>query len=239
MASTYPGILDDFTNPSGTTITSDLDHALQHSNINDAVENIQGVLGTTAGTSVVKDFASGDFATRINSSGVLQQAIEGTATITSGTINNIVMGTPAVTGGTINAVTLGTPIINNFTSSGTATSTKADRGLAPTVVTLTDVPSGTITPNAAAGQVFHMILGTTAGNRTFAVPDNPTEGQAINFRIKQNTNNTGTIVFNAIYRMNDGGTMTLGTESTYNYAGFRFNTVDTKWDDQGNSVGII
>jgi hypothetical protein len=183
--------------------------------------------------------------------GTIGTAVIGTSTIQGGTANNQVIGTPSVTGGTqagvlintstFNTGTIGTPTIAGGTVaiSGTTVPLSFGAGIVPTVVTLTDSPSGTIALNAQAAQLFHMVLGTTAGNRTFGTPSNATEGQAISFRIKQNSNNTGTIVWPAIYRFNEGGTPTLGTTSSYNYFGWRYNSIDTKWDFQGNSRGVV
>lgn len=82
-------------------------------------------------------------------------------------------------------------------------------------------------------------MGTTAGNRTIETPSNPTDGEGITFRIQQNTNNTGTIVFESAYVMNEGGTPVAGTEATWNYVSFRYNAAGTQWDHLGNSLGII
>jgi hypothetical protein len=41
MASTFPTALDTFTNPTGTNLLTSPDHALQHSDINDAVEALE------------------------------------------------------------------------------------------------------------------------------------------------------------------------------------------------------
>jgi hypothetical protein len=249
----YPASLDSYSPIQGTTFVAADDHATRHNAAGSAIVGIETVLGTTAGTSIAKFFAAGDFAVRENTAGVFQHQMVG------GTINSLLGTTPTFvnptnTGGTyggtltitgtalngvFNSPTLGTPIVNHFTSTGTTVPSVADRALAPTVVTLTDVPGGTIAVNAPSAQVFHMILGTTAGNRTLAAPTNATEGQVIIFRTKQNTNNTGTIVYNAIYRFGQAGTPTLGTQSTYNYSAFRYNGVDTKWDHAGNSLGLI
>lgn len=213
MATQYPTSIDSFTNPSGTSQLASPDHALQHTNVNGAVTAIETRLGVGSGTPTA--------------------------------VNQILIGSgngTASWGGTINGITLGTPIADHITSSATTVASTFDRGLAPTVITLTDSPSGTITPNAASGQIFHLILGTTAGNRTLAAPTNPTEGQAIAYRIKQNSNVTGTIVWNAIYRWSTGtaGTAVLGTTaSSYNYIGFRYNSIDSKWDTQGSSKDLI
>jgi hypothetical protein len=205
-STTYPGTLDTFNNPVvNVTLENEAgySHAALHSQVHDAIEAIESTLGTTGGTSTLKNFVAGDFAARVNGE------------------------------------TLGTPVIDKWTSSGTTLPSQALRGLAPTVGTLADAPSGTITPNAPSAQVFEITLGTTAGNRTIAVPTNPTDGQPISYRIKQNTNNTGTAVFEAGYKMNSGGTPTLGTTSSWNYVGFRYYAGGTVWHHQGNSLGIV
>ena len=48
MASNYPGSLDSFNNPTGTTKTdaTGFEHATQHANANDAIEAIEAELGT-------------------------------------------------------------------------------------------------------------------------------------------------------------------------------------------------
>jgi hypothetical protein len=117
----FPNTIDVFNNPAGTNFLSDgtVDHALQHTNANNAIINIENNLGTNSGTSVIKNFVAGDFATRINSSNILQQNLQGTfnnsvigtPAIKGGTANNQVVGTPTITGGTANNETLGTPTI--------------------------------------------------------------------------------------------------------------------------------
>ena len=117
MAQVFPGTLNAFSNPAGTntlpgTESGGLAHATQHSDANDAIEAHEAVLGTTAGTSVLKDFLAGNFPPRIDTNNVLQDVIQGTvinALILTPTINTSVIGTPAITGGTANSILLGTP----------------------------------------------------------------------------------------------------------------------------------
>ena len=255
MATDYPGALDSLTNPAGTQTLDDPDHALQHTNANDAIEAAQVVVGTTAGTNVLKAFAEGDIPARLNTSNVLQQVIQGTlgtSSIVGGTVSEAVVGTCAVTGGTVsgavlsatsgtlNGLTLGTPIMDEFTTSATTVPSLANRALAPTVGTITDVPSGTLASNAPSANIFELNLGTTAGNRTLAAPTNLTDGQSLTYRVKQNAGNTGTLVWNAIFREStDTGTPALGTEATFNYYGWRYNDTDTKLDFIGQSKNII
>src|SRR3990167_6782412 len=122
MANQYPGTLNTFSNPAGTntlpgTEASGLPHATQHSDLNDAVESHEAVLGTNAGTSVLKHFAAGEFpvrATGVAAIGTLQQTlVGGSVSGLTGTINNPVIGTPAITGGTSTAMTVvGTDILS-------------------------------------------------------------------------------------------------------------------------------
>lgn len=232
----YPSSKTTFTTIGATNKKdeSGFSHRARHNDIQTLAESIEDVVGTTAGTSFAKDFAAGDFAARINSSNVLQQAITGTVSATSGTLTGV-----TINSGTLAAPILGTPVMDKFTTSASTLPTLAQRAVAPTVGTLTDAV-GTIATNAAIAQVFEINLGTTAGNRTLAAPTNPTDGQFIAYRIKQNADDTGTLVWNAVFRWNsDNGTATLGTASTFNYMGFRYNDTDTKWDSQGKNINII
>ena len=210
MASNYPGTLDVFTNPLGTQTLNSPDHAQQHGDVNDASEALQAKVGVGSGTPTAN-----------------------VALIGSGN------GTSAWTA-TWNGPTLGTPVIDKFTTSGTTLPTVAQRGLAPTVVTIADSAGGTLTPNAAAGQVFMITLGTTAGNRNLGTPINATDGQAISIGCKASGSANGTLVWAAIYRISqDYGTPTIGTGTTWNYYGWRYNTTDSKWDFQGASKNVV
>lgn len=223
MSTTYPGAIDNFTNPTPSDYEDVLSHAGQHSNANDAITAIEQVLGTTAGSALFTAFTAGQ----------KPLAQEG------GTVPAYTYQGGTFTGGLFNSGTLGTPTIGHITSPGTTVPTIFDRGIAPTVGTLADSPGGTITPNSAIGQVFEIALGTTAGNRTLAVPSNPTDGQAILFRVQQNSNNSGTLLFNASYLMNNAGTPTLGTTNSWNYFGFRYYSAGSAWHAQGNSLGVV
>jgi hypothetical protein len=119
MSSTYPGTIDVFTNPAGTDTLDSPDHAGQHSDANDAIESMQAVMGTTAGTSVLMNFGAGEFPVKQNGSNVLQDTIaNGTATaftITSGTATTI----------TTTSLTTGTAVIDQAVS-GTAVKDEDD-----------------------------------------------------------------------------------------------------------------
>jgi hypothetical protein len=115
-ASTPAGTIDSFTNPAGTSLLSSPDHALQHTNVNTAVNSIETVVGTTLGTNVLKAFATGDIPARITTANVLKQSITGTVglsagsitvqLVNTGTVANGVYGTAQHTGGTATAFTI-------------------------------------------------------------------------------------------------------------------------------------
>lgn len=223
----YPTSIYAGTSVAGTTLVSDVDHAANHNGANGELTAIETTLGTTAGTSVLKNFVAGDFPARINSSNVLQQAISGTANLNSGTLSNMAIDTPTILGGTI-------------AGSGTVTPISVGVNLAPTVGTLSDSSGGTIFANAQAASIFEITLGTNATNRTLGTPQNPTNGQAITYRIKQNAAAVGTILWASVFRFSSNvGTPTLGTASTWNYFGWRYNQGDVKWDFVGQSLNVI
>lgn len=91
MATNYPSGSQTFTDPSGTSLLTSPDHAGLHTDMNDTMEAVISVLGTTAGTSVLKNFSAGQFPARVNSGGTIVQ------TLTGGTINNTILGTPTLT----------------------------------------------------------------------------------------------------------------------------------------------
>jgi len=90
MASSYPGGLDNFTNPSAsdTLDSATVPHAAQHSNANDAIEAIESTLGVNpqgSSATVVARLTALDstVAGKAPASGISPSAISGTAVITS------------------------------------------------------------------------------------------------------------------------------------------------------------
>ena len=166
MASNYAASLDSLTNPLSTDNLSSPDHASQHTNANDILENIETTLGTTAGTSVIQHFAAGQFAVRhtgVAATGTLAQTLVG------GTYNSFTAGTPAITGGTVasgvvNNSTIGTPAItggtyNNFTA---GTPTVAGTIILPNTV----IPTAAIVNNAVTSGSLLFALAPTAATVT-------------------------------------------------------------------------
>lgn len=177
----------------------------------------------------------------INGGTISGVSIQGTTTL-GGTLNAAsgIIGTPQITGGTASAITLGTPTIGTVTIPGTVTALGFSAAIAPGVGSVADVASGTLTVNAQAGQVYYSVQGTAAGNRTIAAPLNPTGYQQLTYAFKTSGSANATAVWNSIFRFSqDVGTPALGTGVTWNYFGWRYNPIDTKWDFVGQSKNII
>jgi hypothetical protein len=104
MSTSYPGTIQSFVNPVGTNTLDDPDHAGLHSDVADTIEAIEAVIGTTAGTSVLKDFSAGEFAVR-------QEG--GTVSPGTLTINDAILGSPTLTSGTINSAVINSPTLGS------------------------------------------------------------------------------------------------------------------------------
>lgn len=115
--SVYPATLDAF-DRIGTANYEDesgYDHVNVHNEVMDGIEHLEAVVGTTAGTNVLKDFAAGKFAV-YSTGGTLNNGVIGTSAITGGTISsgvlaNNTIGTPSITSGTATSFTLDTPTV--------------------------------------------------------------------------------------------------------------------------------
>lgn len=182
MTTTYPGTIQAITNPTSSSFLSSPSHSDQHIVANDTIEAIQAVMGTTAGTSVLKDFAAGQFPARVNAGGTILQVLTGgtinTTTlgtptvvglsVSSGTINNSVFGTPSITGGTTTSTTLNTNTVGTPTITGGAwtTGTVNASVLGTPTITGGTWTTGTIntstlgTPAITGGSVNSANLGT-------------------------------------------------------------------------------
>lgn len=175
MTSNYPGAADSFTNPTSSSYLGSPSHSTQHININDSMVAVQTTLGTTAGTSVLKDFAAGQFPARVSASGSISHTLSG------GTINNTTLGTPTVTGlsvssGTINNSVLGTPSITG----GTITSFIGTAQITGGTVTGAQIGTNIITGGTATSTVLNSnTVGSpsiTGGNWTTGTINNPLIG---------------------------------------------------------------
>lgn len=182
----YPGAISSFTNPNGTSLLTSPDHAALHTSINNDVTAIENVLGTNSGTSVLKNFISGNFPARINSSNVPQQLLS------NGTFNNSVVGTPNITGGTItngnfNNGTIGTPSIQQ----GTLLEPFIDTHSLGSAAWLGTV-SGTTTLDLGTAQRLLFKFPNSAGSITLAVT-NVVVNRPFMVEVLQGTAGLGTI----------------------------------------------
>jgi len=84
--SSYPASKQIIPTYAGTALQGDIDHADWHDLTNKTVQAIEDVLGTTSGTSVLKNFTNGDFCARLTDIPNVP-ATTGTA-INAGTANN-------------------------------------------------------------------------------------------------------------------------------------------------------
>lgn len=103
------------------------------------------------------------------------------------------------------------------------------------VVALTDAV--TISTDASLGNIFTVTLG---GNRTISNPTNPTDGQKIVYRLKQDATGSRTITWGAAFRFGiDVPNPTLTTTAAKtDYIGFIYNGTDSTWDCLAVTRGI-
>jgi hypothetical protein len=163
----FPSTIDTFagTTAQGTSLLTAPDHSLDHRTLGSATYGIEGNLGTNSGTSVLKNFTSGDFAARVNNESF------GSPTITGGTANNQILGSPSVTGGTLSAPLINTHSIGSSAYSGTASGTTTlDLGTASRHLVTMPNSAGAVTlalSNVVANRPFMVeILQGTAGSGT-------------------------------------------------------------------------
>jgi len=102
------------------------------------------------------------------------------------------------------------------------------------VVALTD--GATINIDASLGNVFTVTLG---GSRTMAAPTNPTNGQKMILRLRQDGVGSHTITWDGAFRFGDDipePTLTTTINKT-DYLGFIYNGTDSTWDCVAVSKG--
>jgi len=113
------------------------------------------------------------------------------------------------------------PLATHGEESGTNT------GFTLNTVALTD--AATIATDASLGNTFTVTLTT---NRTLGAPTNPTNGQKITYRFRQDGTGGRTLAFNAIFRFGlDIEALVLSTGANkVDYMGCIYNSTDSKWD---------
>lgn len=180
---------------------------------------------TTTGTDTARATTPANVAAAItartattSAAGIVELATTGEATAESDTARAV---TPA---GLADRAKLASP-----TFTGTVTTDKVVVGgsLVSTADTLTD--AATILVDAALGNVFTVTLG---GNRTLGNPSNPTNGQRIIFRIRQDGTGSRTLALGSDYRLGTDITSTTltTTAAKTDYLGVMYNSTDSKWD---------
>jgi hypothetical protein len=137
------------------------------------------------------------------------------------------------------------PTLNQNTSGSAATSGLAANlsggatlpdYLAPAVVTLSFVGSGTTLVNAASGNDFRLTL--TASTTTLGNPSNPVDGQTIKSQITQGTGGSFTLAYGSAYDFGAAGSPTLSTTAAkVDVLGFVYNAALSKWIYLGSALG--
>lgn len=250
MAS-YPASIVSLTSPAGGTslLATGPDHAALHGSVNAEIVAVETTLGTTSGTSVLKNLAGG-FAVN-DTAGTMNNGILGTPRITGGTASAFLLGTSTVTGGTINGQVVnagtigggayGTPTIvgGTIAVNGTTVALSFGAAIVPTAGSLTDTAGGTHIVNAQAAQIYYSAMGTAAGNRTIETPLNPTAWQFLNFGFKASGSANGTLVWGTAFLLSqDSGTPAIGTGTSWNWYAWRYNPIDTKWHFTGQTKNL-
>lgn len=181
MASNYPAGTDTLVNPVSTDITSVVDHALNHTNANNAVMAVESNMGTNSGTNIHKSFVAGNFPVRQNSSNVFQNTMQGTLTAssvagtlntTAGTVTGAVIGTNTVQGGTfagqiINGGTIANGVIGTATIQGgtanaiTLGTPTISPSISPVLASTTITTSGTTASTSFVALVGGTVVLTT------------------------------------------------------------------------------
>ncbi len=95
------------------------------------------------------------------------------------------------------------------------------------IVALTD--GATINTDASLGNVFTV---TIAGNRTFAAPTNPLADQKITYKIRQDAIGGRIITWDSAFNfgVDLSGVPNSTSPNTFDYYGFQYNDVTSRWD---------
>ena len=110
--------------------------------------------------------------------------------------------------------------------------------LAPTVVNLTFVASGTTTVNTTLGNAFNLTL--TASTTTLGNPANPVEGQVIRFRITQGGGGGFTLNYAGAYDFGNAGAPGLSTTAgAVDILGFEYVASISSWAYLGSALGNL
>jgi hypothetical protein len=117
MSIEYPTNLDNLTNPVGTDKVSVVDHALQHSNANDAIEALQAKVGkngsavTTTVDYKLSSIPTNDKAASITGTETLTNKTLTSPTVTNKSSTGTDSGTETLENKTLNTATLNSPVL--------------------------------------------------------------------------------------------------------------------------------
>lgn len=135
------------------------------------------------------------------------------------------------------------PTLNQSTTGNAATATNLAGGatlpayLAPKVVTLTFVGSGTTLVDASLGNAFNLTL--TASTTTLGNPSNSVDGEVIRVRITQGAGGSFTLAYGANYDFGAGSAPTLSTTAAkVDILGFEYVASISKWCYLGSGLGF-
>jgi hypothetical protein len=199
----------------------DIDTGISLINVGDAANLSLGTTtGTKIGTSTSQKLAfynstpvvkpSGNALSALSSLGLVATPTLASSDVGLGNVDNTSDATKNSATATLTNKTLVQPIVK-----GSA------------VVALTDGAS--IATDASLGNTFTVTLG---GNRSMGNPTNPTDGQKIIYRFKQDTTGSRTVTWGAAFRFGTdipAPTLTT-TASKTDYIGFIYNGTDSTWD---------
>ena len=159
MATNYPGSLDNFTNPTSASPINSPSHADQHSNANDAIEAIEGELGTNPkGAKATVKARLDDVDTSIATKApIASPTFTGTVTIPSG---SAIDGVPYLA--TANTFTGG---VQQITTASAATKGLIIRGAASQTANLQEWQDSSGAANAFIDQNQHIF--TSSGRAVF------------------------------------------------------------------------
>lgn len=146
----YPATTFSMTATAGTQTLGTVDHNNIHNVAGSAIAAIANtVLGTTSGTSILKNFAVGDFAVRANAGGTLQQSLAGTLNALAGTFNNLSFGTPTLV--------LGSDATGDmFYRSADGTTNRLGIGTASQILTVSGGLPAWSSPASRTGQIIQV-----------------------------------------------------------------------------------
>ncbi len=141
------------------------------------------------------------------------------AKIANASANSKLVGSGASGSGAAYAeLTLGT----GLSMSGTTLNASASSGA---VQTLTD--AATVTIDASTGNNFRWTIG---GNRTFANPTNPTDGQQINVRIIQDGTGGRTWTLGSKFKFSGGAPLLSTAASAKDFLSCQYDVTDDTWN---------